>query len=103
MSLEKLSTELDIHIVQYPDRTDVSSFSQTSKYYRSICEPILYEAVTFWSDEHNRVKRLLLTLLARSELRRLIKHVDLKYRDGHAKNIPQQQLSILIAADPTGE
>jgi hypothetical protein len=101
MSLAKLSTELDVHIVQYLEQPDVSSFSRTSKYYRRICEPVLYEWRSLLSSHHSRIKRLLFTLLVRSDLRRLIKHFRLVHGQTHGV-MPKQHPSLSIPLDPCG-
>jgi hypothetical protein len=55
----------------------MSRMSRVSKYYRKICEPLLYEDVTFWQTDGDRIKFLLMAILTRTELRLLIKRFSL--------------------------
>jgi hypothetical protein len=102
MSFEKLPTELDVHILQYLGSFDLSSFSQTSKYYRRISESVLYHDITLWSSEHDRVTQLLLTLLHRRDLRPLVKHFQLCHGDEHHE-LSEQHPTLDIFSDPVDE
>jgi hypothetical protein len=70
MLFSALSTELDVKILEllHDDRQALSAMSKTSKYYRTITEPILYRDILFPEVTVSKIKRLLMTLLDRSEL-----------------------------------
>jgi hypothetical protein len=74
MNLDALSTELDAQIIEHlhDDRQALSSFSRVSKYYRALCEPILYRDLAFRNPSQAQMKRLLMTLL---DLPSLAKHI----------------------------
>ena len=70
MSMQKLSTELDCAIVSFleDDKKALSALLKVSKYYRTLVEPHLYQALAFMSDEWESLTRLFLTLIKREEL-----------------------------------
>jgi hypothetical protein len=83
MSFGALPTELDATIINYLQRGDLSRLSRVSKYYRNTAESVLYKNIEFRTCDHNRVKRLLLTLLHRPDLRPLIH----RFRVHHDPNL----------------
>jgi hypothetical protein len=72
MSLAALSTELDTNIVDFCDHESLHALSQTSKYWRTLSEPHLYNNLCFAIDQLMQMKQLLLTLLKRPDL---VKHI----------------------------
>jgi hypothetical protein len=77
MRLADFPTELDTQIIEHlhDDRQALSSFSRVNKYYRTLCEPILYRDLTFRNLSEAQVKRLLMTLLDMLSLAKHIKTV----------------------------
>ncbi|CAA9965435.1 hypothetical protein PTMSG1_08794 [Pyrenophora teres f. maculata] len=73
MSLARLSTELDAHIVEYCDFESQLALCSVSKYWRGLAEPDLYRNLRFKVDEYEQTELLLLTLLKRQDLARYIK------------------------------
>ncbi|KAG9194014.1 hypothetical protein G6011_04049 [Alternaria panax] len=103
MSLQKLSTELDINIINRLDAPDLSSISCISKYYRRISEPLLYREIGIGSDSHDRIKQLLLTFISRKDLRKLIQRFHLLHADDHNRDLPQHHPSIWFPEDRDGD
>lgn len=77
MSLDKLSTELDTTIAKHLDKAALSTFSKTSKYYRSVAEPYLYKDVLLRGYDECTLKRLFFTLLDRKELAQHIRNMTI--------------------------
>jgi hypothetical protein len=65
MALSSISTELDAAITGYlvGHTTALAALSRTSKYYRSLAEPLLYRMIDIQNYLEFRIKRLLMTLL----------------------------------------
>jgi hypothetical protein len=80
MSLQALSTELDVAIIKYLDRGPQSRLSLASKYYRRVTEHLLYSVLRFFNNENDRIKRLLLTLVSREDLRHSIMSFELLHK-----------------------
>jgi hypothetical protein len=79
LSLKVLLTELDVRIILLlPCPTDRSHVVKLSRYYREVGEPLLYEGLVLDSAEDDRIKLLLLTLSARSDLRHKVKTFTLR-------------------------
>jgi hypothetical protein len=78
MSLGGLPTELDVVILDYLDRNDVSCVSRVSKYYRKLAEPLLYHDIQLHTHEHDRIKRLLITLVNRKDLCQRIRRFNVR-------------------------
>jgi hypothetical protein len=70
MSLSALSTELDTKIAEFlaDDRPTTSAFSQVSKYYRAVSEPLLYKHLLLDEYDGYTTMRLLFTILSRDQL-----------------------------------
>lgn len=82
MSLGELSTELDSRIASLVhDKSALSAFSLTSKYYRMIAEPYLYKNIEVDEYDYHTLLRLLFTLLDRNELAAYVKSI--KYTQGN--------------------
>lgn len=75
MSLAKLSTELDNSILRLCDYDALRALCATSKYYRNLAEPYLYEKIDFTVDDAEGMRLLVLTLLKRPDLGKHIKSV----------------------------
>jgi hypothetical protein len=79
--MEALPTELDVKILGYVRQgngsamVDMERVTRVSKYCRKISEPLLYERVTLYHDEADRIKLLLMTLLGRKDLRKHLHHL----------------------------
>jgi hypothetical protein len=80
MSLQALSTELDVAIIKYLDRGSQSRLSLASKYYRRITEHLLYSVLRFFNNENDRIKQLLLMLVSREDLRHSIMSFELLHK-----------------------
>jgi hypothetical protein len=78
MSLAKLPTEIDSNIASClaGDAKSLSTFSKTSRYYRTVVEPVLYGPLRFSNTGDIHIKRLLITLLDRGELAEHIRTVE---------------------------
>jgi hypothetical protein len=55
--------------------------TRVSKYYRKLGEPELYSAIHFHDGDHHRIKRLLITLLNRADLRPMIEIFTLSHKE----------------------
>ncbi|KAH5270152.1 hypothetical protein HBI71_064900 [Parastagonospora nodorum] len=75
MSLQQLSTELDTLICEHCDTSTLLSLCATSQYWRTLAEPILYQAVCFTVDEVREVKILLITLIERPDLAKYVRKI----------------------------
>lgn len=75
MSLQQLSTELDTFICERCDTSTLLSLCATSRYWRKLAEPIIYEDVCFTVDEARKVKTLLVTLIKRPELAKYVRKI----------------------------
>jgi muconolactone delta-isomerase len=77
MSLTTLPTELDMQIIEHlhgpEDRKALSSLLRVNKYWRAICEPVLYRNFTLRAPGEAQIKRLLTTLLDTPGLAKHIK------------------------------
>jgi hypothetical protein len=73
MSLNDLPTELDKHILEHLHSLDLSRMICISRYYRGISEPLLYKSIYIASNHHDRIKKLLFTLLRRKDLQAAIR------------------------------
>jgi hypothetical protein len=76
MSLTALPTELYMQIIGYlhdpEDPQATSSLLRVNKYWRAVCEPVLYRNLTFRAPSSAQIKWLLITLL---DIPNLAKHV----------------------------
>jgi hypothetical protein len=85
--MEALPTELDVKILGYVRQGDYSAMvdmervTRVSKYYRNIGQPLLYQRVTLYHDEADRIKLLLMTLLGRKDLRKHLHHLRILHCD----------------------
>lgn len=67
---------------------DKARMNCVSQYYRRLTEPLLYENICMHTDEDDRIKRLLITLIQCKILRPLIKRFDLY----HTRNVDPPRL-----------
>jgi hypothetical protein len=103
MSLQALPSELDSVILSHLNMRDKSHMTMVSKYYRRIEEPLLYERISLWTDEDDRIKHLLLTLLQRVDLRPFVKQFRLRQEEGVSPEpLPQLTDRISYRSDPDG-
>tara|TARA_R110002003_G_scaffold235_20_gene17088 strand:+ start:1685 stop:3289 length:1605 start_codon:yes stop_codon:yes gene_type:complete len=103
MSLQALPSELDTVILSHLNMRDKCHMTMVSKYYRRIGEPLLYERVCLWTDEDDRIKHLLLTLLQRDDLRPFVKQFRLRQQVGVSPEpLPQLTDRIRYRGDPDG-
>lgn len=84
MSFGALPTELDATIINHLAHGDLIRLSCVSKYYRKLAETLLYDNIQLHTHDHNRIKRLLLTLLHRRGLRPLIHRLGVHHERGSA-------------------
>jgi hypothetical protein len=70
MSFGALPTELDQCILRLLDKAELHNISKVSKYLRGIAEPMLYRDLSLKTGQDTKVRLLLLTLIARSDLAR---------------------------------
>jgi hypothetical protein len=79
MSLDRLPTELDSKIAGYlvDDKKSLSALSMTSKYYRSLTEPHLYQNLSFDSNDWEALTLLMLTLVHGERLALHIKSLEI--------------------------
>jgi hypothetical protein len=81
MSLKSLPTELDVKIagflVNHPH--DLTSLMRVSKTYRIVAEPILYEHIRVFCNDHVTLRLLLLQLIRRPTLASKIKFITATY------------------------
>jgi hypothetical protein len=79
MSLGKISTELDVRIASHlvGDSTALAALSETSKYYHTVAEPLLYDTIKIEWDVEFRIKQLLMTLLDKPQLATYIRRVTI--------------------------
>lgn len=103
MSLQALSTELDVIIISHLDKQDLSRMSRTSKHYRRISEPLLYGGICIGSDGHDRIKQLLITLISRKDLRKLIQYFYLYHADNHDLGLPRNHPSVCLPEAHNGD
>jgi hypothetical protein len=96
MSLSTLSTELDLNILQYLHSLELSQMTGVSRYYQAISEPLLYKSIRIASFHHDRIKKLLFTLLRRKDLRAAILHFALIY----GNIFPNSNLPVARRASP---
>ena len=73
MSLFALPSELDAHIIAHCDFKSRLALCAVSIYWRTLAEPHLYPNLCFATDEHQRLRLLMLTLLKRPGLAKYIK------------------------------
>jgi hypothetical protein len=66
--MDRLSTEIDEHIIGRLDKAALDALSQTSKYYRTLAEAHLYRDLTFSINRPCSITLLCFTLLKRPEL-----------------------------------
>lgn len=92
MFLQSLPTELDLRILQFLDTIDISRVTRVSKYYRKIAEPLLYESVTFWQIDGDRIRFLLDTILSSTELCPLIKRFSLSQDRPDLAHLPANKI-----------
>jgi hypothetical protein len=88
MSIFALSTELDENILRRLAQPELDSVSRTSKYYRTLAEPLLYEDLVFSEGQESSLACLLVTCLRRKELAKHIRLFSCKVR----KRYPQDSL-----------
>jgi hypothetical protein len=79
MSLGEISTELDVRIASHlvGDSTALAALSETSKYYHTVAEPLLYDTIKIEWDVEFRIKQLLMTLLDKPRLATYIRRVTI--------------------------
>lgn len=73
MSMGSLSTEIDENVIKRLPQSALSSISKTSKYYRTLSEPSLYESIVLGETETTAVACFFRTLLDRKYLAKYIK------------------------------
>jgi hypothetical protein len=100
MPLQALPTELDIRIVEYLATRDASRLSRTSKYYRRVAEPIFYKDVVFTNRQDDLIKRFLIILLDRDDMRLHVESLTL-YDSGPSRTFETRGV-IEFASDPSG-
>lgn len=93
MSFGALPTELDVAMIRYLKCSDISRLSRSSKYYREVAEPLLYESIHFWTDEPIKLKKLFLTLVFRKPLRGKIHHFGIHHEPESQHDVPFSQLA----------
>jgi len=76
--MDRFSTELDEKIVQHLVGREASALSMTSKYYRSLAEPHLYQHLTFsMTKQYISLMLLFETLFGRQDLAKHIRSFTL--------------------------
>ncbi|KAF2818654.1 hypothetical protein CC86DRAFT_413775 [Ophiobolus disseminans] len=88
MSLQALPTELDLRIIQLLDLVDMCHVTLVSQYYSEIAHPVLYERITFWNDDGDRIRKLLATFLDHRDLGQFVKYFRLR-QDPLGRPTPQ--------------